>query len=58
MTTNESTAEATMQPSKEVLSDDAFEDVSTIMRNPWDPLHCAEWDNQPPNATCLARIKR
>ena len=58
MTTNETTAEATMQPAKENLADDAFEDVSTIMRNPWDPLHCSEWDVQVPSATCLARIKR
>jgi hypothetical protein len=34
------------------------EDVSSIMRNPWDPFHCADWDMQQPSATCLARIKR
>ncbi|CAF0922475.1 unnamed protein product [Adineta ricciae] len=36
----------------------AMEDVSSIMRNPWDPFHCADWDMQQPSATCLARIKR
>ena len=36
----------------------AVEDVSSIMRNPWDPFHCADWDTQQPSATCLARIKR
>jgi len=36
----------------------ATDDVSTIMRNPWDPFHCADWDTQEPSATCLARIKR
>jgi hypothetical protein len=36
----------------------AVDDVSSIMRNPWDPFHCADWDMQQPNATCLARIKR
>lgn len=36
----------------------ALEDVSSIMRNPWDPFHCADWDMQQPSATCLARIKR
>lgn len=36
----------------------ANDDVSTIMRNPWDPFHCADWDLQEPSATCLARIKR
>lgn len=34
------------------------DDVSSIMRNPWDPFHCADWDMQQPSATCLARIKR
>ena len=34
------------------------DDVSSIMRNPWDPFHCADWDTQQPNATCVARIKR
>lgn len=36
----------------------ASDDVSTIMRNPWDPFHCADWDSQQPSATCLARIQR
>lgn len=36
----------------------AVDDVSSIMRNPWDPSHCADWDMQQPSATCLARIKR
>ncbi|CAF0745650.1 unnamed protein product [Rotaria sordida] len=36
----------------------AIDDVSSIMRNPWDPFHCADWDMQQPSATCLARIKR
>lgn len=36
----------------------AVDDVSTIMRNPWDPFHCADWDMQQPSATCIARIKR
>jgi hypothetical protein len=36
----------------------AVDDVSSIMRNPWDPFHCADWDMQQPSATCLARIKR
>lgn len=36
----------------------AVDDVSSIMRNPWDPHHCADWDMQQPSATCLARIKR
>jgi len=34
------------------------DDVSSIMRNPWDPFHCADWDQQQPSATCIARIKR
>lgn len=58
MTTNDQTAEATVQLPKGTMPDDAFDDVSAIMRNPWDPLHCAEWDSQIPSATCLARIKR
>ncbi|CAF0882573.1 unnamed protein product [Adineta steineri] len=36
----------------------AVDDVSSIMRNPWDPFHCADWDMQQPSATCIARIKR
>jgi len=36
----------------------SVDDVSSIMRNPWDPFHCADWDTQQPSATCLARIKR
>ena len=36
----------------------ATDDVSSVMRNPWDPFHCADWDTQQPSATCLARIKR
>lgn len=58
MSTNENSAEATTQSSKDSLFDDSYDDVSTVMRNPWDPLHCSEWDTQTPNATCLARIKR
>lgn len=58
MSTNDNSAEATTQSAKDPLSEDLFDDVSTVMRNPWDPLHCSEWDNQVPNATCLGRIKR
>ena len=58
MSTNENSAEATTQSSKDSLFDDSYDDVSTVMRNPWDPLHSSEWDTQVPNATCLARIKR
>lgn len=44
--------------SNSTASASTVEDVSSIMRNPWDPFHCADWDAQPPNATCIARIKR
>lgn len=44
--------------SNSTASAGTVDDVSSIMRNPWDPFHCADWDAQPPNATCIARIKR
>ena len=44
--------------SNSTASGGTVDDVSSIMRNPWDPFHCADWDAQPPNATCIARIKR
>lgn len=34
------------------------DDVASIMRNPWDPSHCADWDAEKPSATCITRIKR
>ncbi len=59
MSVKESTAtESTAQSAKGATYEDSYDDVSTIMRNPWDPLHCADWDIQQPSATCLARIKR
>lgn len=70
MTTNSSNLAATASTISQLLNgfehDDsnstasasAMDDVSSIMRSPWDPFHCADWDAQPPNATCLARIKR
>jgi hypothetical protein len=57
MNTNDAT-QTTTQSSKGAAFEDSYDDVSTIMRNPWDPLHCADWDAQPPSATCLARLKR
>lgn len=58
MSETESTTETTTQSAKGATNDDSYDDVSTVMRNPWDPLHCADWDVQQPSATCLARIKR
>jgi hypothetical protein len=58
MSTNENTAETATQSIKGAASNDSYDDVSTIMRNPWDPLHCTDWDRELPSATCLARIKR
>ncbi|CAF0917679.1 unnamed protein product, partial [Didymodactylos carnosus] len=34
------------------------DDLSTVMKAAWDPHHCADWDQEQPNATCIARIKR
>ncbi|CAF1157152.1 unnamed protein product, partial [Didymodactylos carnosus] len=34
------------------------EDVTSVMKAAWDPHHCADWDQEQPNATCIARIKR
>jgi hypothetical protein len=48
----------TTQSTKGIESEDTYDDISTVMRNPWDPLHCGDWDIQQPSATCLARIKR
>lgn len=53
-----STSKAANQTTKITNNEEAFDDVSMVMRNPWDPLHCADWDAQIPSATCLARIKR
>jgi hypothetical protein len=58
MSSNDNTTETVTQAAKGATYEDSYDDVSTVMRNPWDPLHCADWDVQPPNATCLARIKR
>jgi hypothetical protein len=58
MSENGSTEETATQSAKGATYEDSYDDVSTIMRNPWDPLHCADWDIQQPSATCLARIKR
>ncbi len=58
MSTNENTAVTSNQLTKGAASEESYEDVSTVMRNPWDPLHCADWDKELPSATCLARIKR
>jgi hypothetical protein len=55
---NNDTTQTTTQSSKETIFEDSYDDVSTVMRNPWDPLHCADWDVQPPSAMCLARLKR
>jgi len=58
MSDNDTTAETVTPPTKTPVYEDSYDDVSSVMRNPWDPLHCADWDIQPPSATCLARIKR
>jgi len=48
----------TVNSMKDAESEEVYDDVSTVMKTAWDPLHCADWDKQLPNATCLARIKR
>ena len=58
MSDDDNSTETTSPSPKEVASDDSYENISTVMKNPWDPLYCADWDAQMPNATCLARIKR
>jgi hypothetical protein len=58
MSNTDSTTETTTKSTKVNVYEDNYEDISTVMRNPWDPLHCSDWDNQQPSATCLARIKR
>ena len=58
MSTNDSTTETTTQSTKGISYEDTYDDISAVMRNPWDPFHCADWDIQQPSATCLARIKR
>ncbi|CAF4387420.1 unnamed protein product [Rotaria sp. Silwood2] len=55
---NNNEIETNTQSSNESTNEDSYEDISTVMRNPWDPLHSSDWDRQLPNATCLARIKR
>ncbi|CAF3952491.1 unnamed protein product [Rotaria sordida] len=54
---NNNETQTSTQSSKNV-NEDSNDDYSTMMRNPWDPLHSSDWDKQIPNATCLARIKR
>ncbi|CAF3618608.1 unnamed protein product [Rotaria sp. Silwood1] len=55
---NNNDTETLIQSSKESVNEDSYDDYSTVMRNPWDPLHSSDWDRQVPSATCLARIKR
>lgn len=34
------------------------EDVTAIMKTPWDPSQSSDWDSETPTATCITRIKR
>lgn len=44
--------------STNVTVNESFNDISSVIRNPWDPLHCSDWDSQQPSATCVSRMKR
>jgi hypothetical protein len=58
MSNNNDTTWTGAQTSNKVVNEEVFDDYSAIMKNPWDPSHCADWDMQQPSATCLARIRR
>ncbi|CAF0970037.1 unnamed protein product [Adineta steineri] len=58
MNSDTTTKSTDNQSSKETAVEDANEDYSVVMKNPWDPLRSSDWDSQIPDATCIARIKR
>jgi len=57
MSTNENTMETATQSAKGATYDYSYDDVSTVMRNPWDPLHCADWDVQQPKCNLFSTNK-
>ncbi|CAF3620377.1 unnamed protein product [Rotaria sp. Silwood1] len=51
MVTNDQSSE---QPANVVSNDN----ISTVIKYSWDPLHSSDWDEQIPSAICLKRIQR
>ncbi|CAF4827717.1 unnamed protein product [Rotaria sp. Silwood1] len=51
MVTND---QSTEQPTNVVSNDN----ISTVIKYSWDPLHSSDWDEQIPSAICLKRIQR